>query len=208
MEGMVLGDILDVAKPHAGASLQVNGVSVNPNERTYGLRPGDKLVFGIPAKRQRTLILGGVRQPGEFDLEPGDNARLLIARAGGLVAHADPSKATLIRGDKTIPLVLEQELLAGDVIRIPLVENPKYLSVGGYVSRPGKVAFVEGMTLTQALEQSGWPLFTADLKGITIIRVENGTSKTIRADFAAIKAGAAKDIVLKAGDAIQVPRKR
>jgi polysaccharide export outer membrane protein len=62
----------------------------------------------------RVAVLGEVRQPGPFAIEPGASLLQLLSRAGGPTERADMSKAQVVREGRAVQVDL-QSALAGSV---------------------------------------------------------------------------------------------
>ena len=135
----------------------------------------------------------------------------MIVRAGGLSDPTAP-RAIVFRdvgGMPTpIPIDLDRinvgdvtadiELRAGDRLYVPPVES---VYVEGQVSKPGAIAYRDGMTVTQAIAQGGGALGTARRAGVYIMR---GGEK-IPVNLKRIQAGEDADIVLRPSDHVYIP---
>lgn len=210
-EGLTVGDVTSLAKPRPGSVANVETpvrVVLKAVGASHRLSRGDRVIFAAPSVRNAVLVLGAVRNPGEYEFVEGAKVEEALELAGGLTVHANLREAKHTTAGQSRTLDVSATLKPGDILHIPLVENPKVVTVAGTVSRPGKVGFVAGMTLTKALEAVGWPLHNADQRKVTILRVADGKSKIHTVDFAAIKAGKLRDFVLMPGDLIEVPKKR
>ncbi|HMS56539.1 MAG TPA: SLBB domain-containing protein [Fimbriimonadaceae bacterium] len=210
-EGLTINDVSKLAKPRPGSVPSVETPLRNVLKsvgKNHVLSKGGRVIYAAPTTRNSVLVLGGVLKPGEYEFADGATVQEAIDLAGGLTVHADRNAARHTSNGQTRAVELTAKLAPGDVLHFPIIDNPKLVTVVGIVSRPGKVGFFEGMTLTKALEAVGWPLHNADQKKVTILRVAGGTSKIHTVDFVAIKSGKLRDFILKPGDLIEVPKKR
>ncbi len=117
---------------------------------------------GIPAAEQSRIN-------GVYQVDSSGNIRMWeigTIRAAGLTAT---SLAQTIEGRfksaqiYTSPVAIVQMSQVDD-------DNFSFLTVGGNVSRPGQVQFVNGMTLAQAIIQAGGPTAFGTTKRVTIFR--------------------------------------
>jgi len=83
--------------------------------------------------------------------------------------------------------------------------NSQRIFVNGEVGRPGALPLLPGMTGLQALSSSGGFTLFAKIKGIYILRNQNGKQVKIPYDYKAVQKGAKDDIMLLPGDIIVVP---
>ncbi len=108
---------------------------------------------------RRISVLGAVASPRA--LPPASNLRLdsALKGAGGLTAHADRNGLIVVRHGEEIPLTLPEDagfmLQPGDVVRVGLVTDRRYVTVTGFVARPGSVEYAPRMTATQAIAAAG-----------------------------------------------------
>src|SRR5690606_21110595 len=103
---------------------------------------------------------------------------------------------SVLKDGKQNPEVLGFTFQAGDVLVIP--ENQARVGVMGQVARPAYYALPEkpeDSTVLKVLALSGGPLADADLQDATITRQENGVSKVIPVDIAALLNGTAPDSI-------------
>lgn len=83
-----------------------------------GIRPDVSVQAQI-----RVSVLGEVRNPGVFPVDPGVTLLQLLTAAGGETPRADLSRATVIRGGKSYPVNLESALRGGSSGGIILNSN-------------------------------------------------------------------------------------
>lgn len=141
--------------------------------------------------RQMTAsITGAANRPGLIPIRQGDTILDLVAAGGGLFPQngADGKRATLQRrGSKElIPVDLDAllkrgdlsqnyDLLDGDVLAIPENLNNRVF-VFGAVQQPGPKLFRDGMTLSEALVESGGDIpYRTQLSKTTVQRPRAGS---------------------------------
>lgn len=199
--GLTLATVAMIARPTTGAVAQVTDFRGRVDSATPEslLKPGDHVTFEAISPRTKVLVLGAVRQPGEYEFHSALTVKSAIEQAGGLTPHADDQSITLKRDGKSLTPALAQALRPGDILTIPLKDIRLWITVNGAVSRPGRIALVDGMTLLQALEAVGWPLYNA-LDEIEIRR----DSRTLKFSYKNVKEGKVKDPALNPSDVIQV----
>ena len=155
---------------------------------------------------QTVEVVGAVKEPGEVPLT-GSTTLVDVLTAVGWIT--DPSVTEVrvqhdgqvqsIPLDKLIAPGLEPpRVVGGDVIYVP---QGVVVYVAGEVSKPGAIAYREGLTVNQAVVNAGGPKQTANLKKVVIVR----GGERIDVNYRKIQRGHAKDIVLQANDQIVVP---
>lgn len=188
-------------------------------------------VFIKDYQSQPVAFIGSVRVPGRFQLQrrvrllelmtyvggPSDNAgrsvqivHTMTSRSICDEAGPDPDGvmngiatyrlADLMRGvDTANPYVRP-----GDIITLPEAEQAYII---GSVMRPGPILLRESTTLSKAVVMSGGAAPQSQTNKVRIIRVDPGTNakQQILADLKAINKGQAEDIVLQAGDVVDIP---
>jgi protein involved in polysaccharide export with SLBB domain len=120
----------------------------------------------VPAVGAQVAIAGAVKRPAIYELKTGENALAAVFEdAGGLTAAADLDRITIERIDAhknrqvvTVPPGGDASLRSfsvqdGDRVFVrqilPYSERAIYLE--GHVARPGKIAFHDGMQLSDVL---------------------------------------------------------
>lgn len=197
-------------------------VSYPQSEANVPILPDDLVILDAVDIRSAIHVVGQVARPGAFDLEEGLNPVSLIARTGGVTGTAALRRAHVLRQSQQIPLDLESVLKdgkqnsevlgftfqAGDVLVIP--ENQARVGVMGQVVRPAYFALPEKpeeSTVLKVLALSGGPMADADLENATITRIENGVSKVIPVNIAALLTGAAPDTLrMQPDDVLHLPK--
>ena len=216
--GLTLEDVVKLAEPTVAAATEaveitmadgkVMVVNLSKDGGATNLRPGDRIVFPIATSSNSILILGSVLHPGSRRFEPELTLRKLIGLAGGITGHGLTGKVRLDRPGKP-PQTLDfnspdadTRIESGDVVFVPSVKEGRYVSVSGYVSRPGLIEFRDGMTLSDALAAAGGIGSLGEGRAVTVKR--QGEWKR-RYDWPKIRAKQASDLALEPDDIIEVP---
>lgn len=179
------------------------------------------VAVGIKTEAQyNVLVLGNVKTPGRYTLQPGSRVTDAIAAAGGLgpVNGALPDARVNV-GEKTRTVPLESLLRRGDLAQnVPLndgaavyVPSPATIRVRvlGAVDHPGEIEVNEGDRLAVAIAKAGNSVSSnADLNRIAVTRRDaGGATKVSHVNlYDALKNGnLASDLVLAPDDVIFVP---
>lgn len=183
------------------------------------LLPGD--VIFIPPIGHTVGVAGSVRRPAIYELKRERTAAEAVELAGGLLPDADPQRVQVERIDParvrevvnldlSNPVSAGTVLLDGDRIAIaqirPVLENG--VTLNGWVYRPGKFAWHEGMRLTDIVGSYEELRPDADQHYIMIRRIVPPQEKVevLSADLslALAKPGSAADPELKPRDEVTV----
>ena len=168
------------------------------------------------------FVLGEVRTPGAYSVEPGREVRLveLIARAGGTTPTADLAGVRIYaRGDvkdyESAPIGTEGFLFEGELMQNPVVHvgNIVYIppvssfpiTIMGMVSRPGSYEMPAGNRLLDALAVAGGLSAQADATNLTLRRIgDDGSVQSVRIDLLKVMTGESIDgnVLLQRGDLI------
>ncbi len=186
-------------------------------EEEIKIYPGD--VIYVPPITMTVKILGQVRFPGVYEINPGDRIRDLILRAGGITPKAARENGQLervINGKKVIYTFNIADVLQGkekdnfileDGDNIYVAEQRRLVYVLGQVNMPGAFDYKEGRRLTEYVSLAGGLKDRADLGKVAVIREENGESRVIPINLSDIinKGRSNLDIEIKENDIIFVP---
>lgn len=188
-------------------------------------------VFVKDYQSQPVAFIGSVRLPGRFQLQrrvrllelmtyvggPSDNAGRTVqiihtTTARSICDEPAPDSDGAINGIATYRLLdlmhgedkANPYVRPGDIITLPEAEQAYII---GSVMRPGPILLREPTTLSKAVVMSGGAAPQSQLNKVRIIRVDPGTNakQQILADLKAINKGQAEDIVLQAGDVVDIP---
>src|SRR5262249_31680624 len=130
-----------------------------------------------PGDVVEVVVVGEEKLPKEFEINSDGTLDFPYAtkpiKAGGL----EPREiATKIRDG-----LIEAKVLVAPQVQVKVkAYNSKKIQVIGQVAKPGPVAYVDGMTLIQAVSNAGWFTPLADTNNVQVIRqVQNGTVNAI-----------------------------
>lgn len=173
-------------------------------------------------RSRKIYVLGGVSNPGMYELTKGITLLEALSRAGGLSNNAarhavitrskkqhenntieEPIKIDLKRlldeGDTSLNIRIND----GDVIQIPSTNS---YFVFGEVKSPGLYSIDKDLTILQAITRAGGFTKIAAPSRTKVIRGKNGDEETIKVDISdIIKGEKEKDIFIKADDIVVIP---
>jgi len=159
---------------------------------------------------QPVQILGNIQKPGTYYLRGETDIINLLAQAGGIAEDDQLStyEVKIKRAHTALdaPLVVNLDRLmhlgegnvpvaSGDVIHIT---RGRVVFVSGQVTKPGPVAYREGLTITQVLSEAGGPQRTANMRKALILRGEQRITVSIRD----IQRGRVTDFEIKPEDQV------
>jgi polysaccharide export outer membrane protein len=161
----------------------------------------------------------------QLTLGPGDKIQLIIysgTRKYEATYVLDPSGeievqyvGTIHAGDKTIKEVqaVVQRQLADGYFREPIVSltvvevNSRKLSVFGQVLRSGSIKFTPGMTITEAIAQSGGFAPLARKNMVKVTRQFRGKTEIYKIPVEMIAEGSRPNFPMMPGDEVFVPER-
>jgi polysaccharide export outer membrane protein len=183
------------------------------------LLPGD--VIFIPPVEKRVSVSGEVRRPAVYEIKGEKSIDQVVAMAGGLLPSSFPEASRLERIistgkrvvldiDLTKAYGLKHDLSAGDHLVIPKVLDrvEQAVFISGHVERPGKMAWTEGMRVSDAITEysdlrSRPDLHYALLKRETV-KERNWVFHSLDIDHVLRNPSSAKNIRLKPRDEVIV----
>jgi len=209
------GDVITV---RALDFLERGAVSENPQ-----LQPGDSVGVGRPpagaaADVAEFQVLGAVKAPGPYLLQPGGQTRVwnALQQAGQPTEDADLRRAVLRRPQgANVNLDLSRlednpansanpVLSNGDVLFVPRCATR--VSVMGAVAKPGEVLVGDGTTLLEVLGKAGGLSGAARLRECALIRLKPQPTRTnINLENMLKKGELTDNPVLQDGDIVWVP---
>jgi protein involved in polysaccharide export with SLBB domain len=150
------------------------------------------------------VVVGEEKLPKEYEIQPDGTLDF---------PYSDPVKVTGLE-PRQIADKIRDQLIAAKYLVKPQVQvkvkqfNSKKVYVLGAVTKPGPLAFSDGMTLVQAISASGWFTPIADTNHVQVIRLM-GPDKSVNAIFSvdAITDNARPDVKLQQGDTIKVDQR-
>ncbi len=177
------------AKP-AQPGAPAGAVAVMPAEYTIG--PED--VLGVVFWREPDLS-------GDVTVRP--DGKITLPVIGEMVASG--RKPEVLQAE--IATAASKYISAVNVVVIVRTINSRKIFVTGRVTSPGSFPLMQPLTVMQAIALAGGLTDFADPKGITILRVENGKSRTVPFNYQDVARGRSLDqnVVLQPGDTVVVP---
>ena len=174
------------------------------------------------------LVVGAISKPGNFQLQRRVRLRELLGIAGGptvlagdVVQIVPDESAQLCATDNAagansgVVVVNMTNLLRGtdnvnpflrpgDLVNIP---EAAQVYVVGNVAKPGPFALKGQLTVSRAVAMAGGSLTNSTLSKVRIIRQLSGRpgNRELLVDLRAIEKGNGEDLVLQAGDIVDVP---
>ncbi|MBL8061013.1 MAG: SLBB domain-containing protein [Chthonomonas sp.] len=227
-DGLRVSDIVQQAKPQESADLEririesrlgkisiINYTKVQPGNNIFNplVQPGDFVFFPLVSRETKAFILGAVARPGAIDIKSGLTLAQAIDASGGVLPNANPDRVKLTRaGQAEIVISLRSDsgivISAGDRVVIEAIAKDKVIVVMGGVKAPGSFGFVEGTTLSRAIQMAGGLADNVKAGKVTLTR-QNGNKLDKRTiDLKRVLDGFQGDINLQAGDRIDVPQPR
>jgi len=182
----------------------------------------DDTIF-VPPIGPRVSVEGEVRQPGIYEVVPGEDLATLLDTAGGFTETAFPGRIQVERilsaeqqvstgedrrlFDWAFDRDGSQALRDGDVVTVFPITNrlQNFVKVSGEVRRPGTYELDGDTTLTDVLRQAGGLLETAFLERAEIVRTyDDQRREQIPVNLASVHEDSSKDVVLARRDEIRV----
>jgi polysaccharide export outer membrane protein len=181
------------------------------------------MVTGYNSKR--FLVLGAVKQPGNYALQARERILDAVSKAGGIDFDQAGTKGMIIRTENPntdqerkiiINLNLQGLLKARDQISnlfladrdVLFIPTAELFYIIGQVKRPGSYPLGDReITLVEAISMAGGFTPIASRNRTHIIRVEGGVEKIIEVKVDAITGAGKKiqDVVIQSDDVIMVP---
>ena len=181
-------------------------------------------VSPVSISSDSVTISGAVIRPGMYTIRNGMRLGDLFALAGGGREHliqgttmdvADLTAAFFIRNGKRLHVDFTRaikegdplhnvEIASGDYIYIPDRQGSSIFVLGD-VPRPKPCMWSDKMGLLQALAECGWVNET-HWQNVIIIRMEDGDQKMYKVDLDAILQGTRRNVALKSGDIVYMPK--
>jgi protein involved in polysaccharide export with SLBB domain len=184
----------------------------------------DDTIF-IPPAGPRVTVRGEVREPGIYELLPGETLGNLLATAGGLTERAYAGRVQIERilsteeqgrtGEdrKLLDFALDEaadarELRDGDQVTVfPIADRIRnFVTVRGEVRRPGTYELRDGARLADLIREAGGLLETAFLERAEVVRTyEDQRREQFGVDLTRAMSGdAAGNLALRPRDEVTV----
>lgn len=181
-----LGGLSDTASATVAATAQLEGA--------YPVGPGDVLDVAFYA--------GGQRQE-QFSAAVSAFGTVTSPLVGELnVAGLTPGEIS-----EKLTVMLSRDFFVDPQVLVNVKENARRIFVDGEVRRPGAYSLREGSTLLSACTLAGGFTDYAALNRVVVTRSAGRQTKLIKVDLREVQRGKATDLVLEAGDRIDVPHR-
>ncbi len=178
----------------------------------------------IDVQSETATIAGSCARPGVYGVSNSTRLADLYAMAGSSAERlfngvdvdvADLDHSVLVRKGEVLPVDFRLAIDKGDVLNNVRIRKGDYVFIAqrmeaavticGEVKHPHKRLFEPGMGLIETLTAAGWMLET-HWKHVIIIRDGLANPKLYKVDVDGILAGKCRNIPLKSGDIIYVPK--
>ncbi len=179
----------------------------------------------LEVNSRRVWVLGNVAEPGLYPMNRqmslldaiSSGGGILTSRASGTtIQMADLSHSFLVRDGEMLPVDFEALVLQGDLsqnvilqsndyIYLPSVTNQEVFVLGA-VRNPKAIGFKENLGLVGAIAEVAGPLPGAFYQRMLVIRGSLKNPKVAVVNYDSIVKGKQRDIPLRPGDIVWVPR--
>lgn len=213
-DGMRLADALGAAGGYSGRAYPAGLVLIRRNAAELQQRQVDRLIAQLEAasasgaalptaagdsSNAGATIMSNLQIDIAMQRAKLGSLRQLYKEGFGRISLAIPSTlAELAASDANV--VLERD----DLVFVPT--TPTYVLVSGEVSDQAVVAYRPGMTVRQAVEESGWLSAEADLSRTYIVRASGKLESVVGKGFWIFRPNIMKR-TLNPGDTVVVPAK-
>ena len=173
---------------------------------------------------ETATISGACAKPGVYQVSNATRLADLYAMAGSSAARlfngvtvdvADFERSLIIRNGQILPVDFKKAIAEGDRLNNIRIRKGDYIFIAqrmessviicGEVKNPHKRLYEDGMGLIETLTAAGW-MTDNHWKHVIIIRNGLAHPKLYKVNVDGILAGKCKNITLKAGDIIYVPK--
>jgi polysaccharide export outer membrane protein len=162
-----------------------------PNAETAGFMPGDKLEIRVYGEDKLSGIYR-VDDDGTIDFPLVGEIDVLGLSQGALARDLEGRLGDGYLTEPQVTVLVEER------------ENLE-VSVLGEVAEPGRMPYVDNLTLVQALSAAGGPTEYAADRRIRLTRRGPDGPETFEVSLRDIAEGRREDLVLRAGDIVYVP---
>ncbi len=173
---------------------------------------------------ETATIVGACAKPGVYSISNGTRLADLYAMAGSSsvrlfngvhVDVADLDHSYIFRKGEVLPVDFRKAINEGDTLHNLRIRKGDHVFIGqrleasvtvcGDVSNPHKRLYEKGMGLIETLTAAGWMKET-HWSHVIVIRDGLANPRMYKVDVDGILAGKCRNIVLKAGDIVYVPK--
>ena len=207
----------------AGLTLEQAAAKIEKSFSRY-LRNPKVGLSPISIESEYVTISGSVNKPGIYPIFEGMRVADLFAKAEGSATRlldgqtfdaADFENSLFIRDHQVIPIDFIKAIKQDDPLHNILLRRGDYIFVAaransmvyliGEVKKPGQKLWSSDLGLLELLSVSGW---VDDNRWSHVIIIRGGLSRPrmYKVDLDAILCGKARNVALKAGDIVYVPK--
>ena len=178
----------------------------------------------LDVQSETATIAGACSKPGVYGVSNSTRLADLYAMAGSSASRlfnnvdvdvADLEHSILVRKGEILPVDFHLAIDKGDVLNNIRIRKGDYIFIAqrleaavticGEVKAPHKRLYEPGMGLIETLTAAGWMLET-HWKHVIIIRDGLANPRLYKVDVDGILAGKCKNVMLKSGDIVYVPK--
>ena len=178
----------------------------------------------MEVESETATIAGSCAKPGVFGISNSTRLADLYAMAGSSASRlfngvhidvADLDHSIFVRNGEMLPVDFHKAIDQGDTLHNIKIRRGDYIFIAqrmeasviicGEVAHPHKRLFEPGMGLIECLTTAGWML-ESHWKNVIIIREGLSNPRLYKIDVDGILAGKRRNVLLKAGDIVYVPR--
>ena len=178
----------------------------------------------LDVESETATIAGACAKPGVYNISNATRLADFYAMAGSSAERlfngvdvdvADLDHSILVRNGEILPVDFHKAIDKGDMLNNVRIRKGDYVFIAqrmeasviicGDVKSPHKRLYEPGMGLIETLTTAGWMLET-HWKHVIIIRDGLANPKLYKVDVDGILAGKCRNVPLKAGDIIYVPK--
>lgn len=184
-------------------------------DQTKNVRLQDQDVIRIPTYNERVQLLGQVKRPGIYEMQPDETLSDLLKYCGGFSdsAYSSVIKAVRVTGtEKAVSDVAAENFASfhprnGDKFFVSAIID-KYTNrviIDGAVYRPGQFELTQGLTLSNLIKKADGLREDAFLpRGYIVRRNPDLTTSTVQFDVAKIMSGEEPDVILQKDDEVHI----
>jgi polysaccharide export outer membrane protein len=173
---------------------------------------------------ETATIAGACAKPGVFGISNSTRLADLYAMAGSSAKRlfngsdvdvADLEHSILVRNGEILPVDFQKAINRGDTLHNIRIRKGDYIFIAqrmessvticGEVKSPHKRLYEPGMGLIETLTAAGWMLDT-HWQHVIIIRDGLSSPRMYKVDVDGILAGKCRNVILKSGDIVYVPK--
>ena len=178
----------------------------------------------LAVESETATIAGSCAKPGVYNISNATRLADFYAMAGSSAERlfngvdvdvADLEHSILVRNGEILPVDFHKAIDKGDVLNNVRIRKGDYVFIAqrmeasiiicGEVKSPHKRLYEPGMGLIETLTSAGWMVDT-HWKHVIIIRDGLASPKLYKVDVDGILAGKCRNVPLKAGDIVYVPK--